>query len=709
MRFWNPYPFFRMIVPFVAGTGLAIFAGKPGFDLNFAIPATLLVLFAFALLSHLRASYRWRWLTGFSIYLLLFFTGYSYTLVRASWFSGNYFQYHKNEKSHFVVRITEPPLEKPNSYRIVAKVENVSDSSGWKNVSGNVLLYIEKDDDAGKLKYGDILLIKSPIEETKPPTNPHQFDFKKYLANNGIYHQAYLRADQWKTTGENKTNPIFRFSFGVQAKMLEILAQNNLTGNEYSVAGAVLLGYDENMEPELRQYYAGSGALHVLSVSGLHVGIIFFIMSFLLSPLNRRKKLRLVKVTVLLASIWVYAFITGLSPSVMRASVMFSLFSLREGTNLKTNPYNVVAGSAFIILAINPFIITNVGFQLSYSAVTGIIALYNPLYQLLAFKNKAADYLWSLVAVSIAAQIGTFPLSVHYFHQFPVHFLLTNIIVIPLVWVITYLGVIVLAVSVVWQYLASKLGVVLSFLIWLMNKTVEWINLLPAAVLEGLTLSVLGVVVVYGFFVLMTRFFVTKKSGFLVAALSALSFLAGMGLLRQYQVVKQQKMVVYDVRGHSVIDVFAGNKVFALSDTAAFSEERPIDFAAKNNRVFSGGKMTAGFLFEIPEKEENTDKKPYWRSGNFFTAGGFTIAIIDRNSPFYKPKNPLTVDFVILRGNPRLGMDEISRLFNFKMLVFDSSNSRWNVKKWIEACKKMNIPFYDVGGAGAFVAESSVP
>jgi len=705
MRFWNPYPFFRMIVPLTAGIIFSIFLGKPGLGINFLIPAILLVLFAFVVLSHFFITYRWRWLTGFSIYLLLFATGFGYTIVRAPWFNKNHFQYHIKETSRYLVRLSEPPLEKPNSFRITAKVEYLSDSAGWKPVTGMVLLYFEKGDKVKQLKYGDLLVVSTPLEETKTPTNPYQFDFKKYLANNGIYHQGYVRADQWKPTGKNKGNPIFRFSYGAQAKMLKILEQNNLSGNEYAVAAAVLLGYDENMEPELRQYYAGSGALHVLSVSGLHVGIVFFIMSFLLTPLNRRKKLRVIKVTILLISIWVYALVTGLSPSVMRAAVMFSLFSLREGTELKTNPYNVVAGSAFIILVIDPFIITKVGFQLSYAAVVGIIALYNPLYKLLAFKNRVADYIWSLVMVSIAAQIGTFPLSIYYFHQFPVHFLLTNIIVIPLVWLITYFGMIVLALSVVWQWLAFQSGIVLSAMIWLMNKTVEWINLLPFAVLQGLTLSMFGVILAYLFCILITRFFVTKKSDFLVAGMATLCVLAGMALVRQYHVLSQNKMVVYDVREHSVMDIFAGNKVFSLSDTAAFRQEQPIDFAAKNNRVFSGGKIAVTTLFEIPEKEENKTKNMYWRSGNFITAGGITIAIVDRNFPIYNPQKPLTVDFVILRRNPILKLDELKQLFNFKMLVFDSSNSRWSMKKWIEACKKMNIPFYDVGASGAFVAE----
>lgn len=705
MRFWNPYPFFRMIVPFAAGIGLAIITGKPYFELNFVIPALLLMFFAFALLSHLRATYRWRWLTGFSIYLLLFFTGYSYTLVRASWFSSDHFQYHKIEKSLYEIRITEPPLEKPNSYKIVAKVEKLSDSAGWKNVTGNVLLYFEKDENAAALKYGDILHVKSPIEETRPPTNPHQFDFKKHLANNGIYHQAYLRADQWKATGKNRTNPVFRFSFGAQASMMQILAENNLSGNEYAVATAVLLGYKENLDPDLRQFYSGSGALHVLCVSGLHVGIVFFIMSFLLSPLNRMKKLRVIKVGILLFSIWLYAFITGLAPSVMRASVMFSLFALREGTKLKTNSYNVVAGSAFILLAINPFVITNLGFQLSYSAVIGIIALFSPLYQLLAFKNKVADYLWSLVVVSIAAQIGTFPLAVHYFHQFPVWFLLTNLVVIPLVWVITNLGVLVLTVSVFSGFLATKLGMVLSLLIWLMNKTVEWINRLPAAVLDGLTLSMLGVVLIYLFFILITRFFVTKKSDFLVGGLTTLCFLAGMGLMRHYQVVNQQKLVVYDVRGHSVMDFFNGKNVISISDTAAQFQGSPIDFAAKNNRILAGASLAGNFAFEIPEKEENTVENLCWRTGNFFTSAGFSMVVVDRNFPIYKPQKPLEVDFVIFRNNPTVAIDEITRLFTFKKLVFDSSNSRRNMKKWIETCEKMNIPFYDVSGEGAFIVE----
>jgi len=705
MHNWNAYPFFRLIIPFTAGILLSVFSDFPSqfYSLNLLLVITS-VLFILLAATYFINSFRFRWFSGIAVYCFLFLFGYSLTVFRTPKYDPSNISNVSFNTEIFVVRIAEPLTEKDKSYKTTGKLIATFDSISFVPAQGNLLLYFEKDSSALSIEYGDKLLVRARITPMAPPGNPHQFNYKKFLAHSGIYHQVFVKKDEWKVNGEKIANPLFKFAYLARQKMLNILEGIGLNGDEFAVASAILLGYDDLMDRELRNKYAGAGALHVLCVSGLHVGIIFMFLSLLLKPLDRKKALKLVRVVLILTGIWVYALITGLSPSVMRAGIMFSLFALRDVRKKKSNPYNILAASAFILLAIDPYMITKIGFQLSYAAVIAIISLFQPIYALLSFKNAVLDYFWKLTVVSIAAQIGTFPFAIFYFHQFPVYFLLTNILVIPLVWLILNTGILVLILSAVSNFLATKLSYLLYLMLFGLNGAVDLINGMTGATITGLVLSLFQVIIIYLLIILFSRAILLKHAGQFVYSMICLFILMGSFIFVKAAKLQQYEIIVYQVNGHSGIEFINGQTSFFLADSAMFSNPQLIEFNIVSNRVFSGIRHTDKFL--LASQNSPSDFPPnelvQFYEPCFFVFGKKRIALIDKTIASYKPKIPIRVEVLVLMGNPDISIEELESRFTFDLLVFDASNSFWNTKKWKVQCDKIKLSYYDVKNNGYF-------
>jgi len=666
--------------------------------------ATVL-LFLASILSSIFSRFKLQWLAGLCFYLFLFSAGYGLTVANDPMQFNNYFSNVQNPNHRYLIKITEPPQEKTNSFRVIAEVNYVEDSIEWDKTTGKVLLYFEKDSTSAALKYGDVLYINAPLKPTEPPANPHQFNYKRYLSFSGILYQAFIRSDDWFLIDSGEVSSIYRFSYDARAKMLNMLANSGISGDEFAVVSAILLGYDENLEPELRDKYAGAGALHVLCVSGLHVGIVFALMEFFLAFLNRRKTGRILRLVIILLNIWCYAFITGLSPSVQRASVMFSFLAFRQIGKHHSNPYNLLAASAFALLLINPYIITKIGFQLSYSAVIGIIALFNPIYSLIAIKHKLTDAIWKLLVVSFAAQVGTFPLSIYYFHQFPNYFFLTNLVVIPLVWLIIYTGIISLAASIIWKWLALKISYLLNLMLISLNESVGFIDSLPWSRADGLVFYLPQVLILYGLIIILFQFFQQKKGSILLMVLVFLIGLTCSFGINQYNVFRQQKLIVYQVNNHTAIDIITGKSTYFLCDSLMYQDKKAFDFNIKNNRTYCRSAHVTEINMDDTISFTDTISPVKVISKNFIDAKGKRIAILDNDFNPRIPASKLKVDYLILRNNPKAKLEDIIKIFRFKYLIMDSSNDWWLGKDWENALGYEGVEIHNTRTDGAFVRD----
>ncbi|MEA3318280.1 MAG: ComEC/Rec2 family competence protein, partial [Bacteroidota bacterium] len=415
IKFLHQAPFIRFVVPFVIGIliGINFIISVPTFAILSIIFFLILVFFKLKLFS----SYSYSFLFGVLISLFFILSGISLINYAKAKIKS------VDEKLYSsIVYLTSEPAETENSVKAFGKILCLKDSASYKSINLNTLLYFKKDSNSKKLKIGDKLVLKSYINEIKHNGNPNAFNYKKYLSYKGIKYQAYIKSGNWEIIDSNIGNPILLYANKIRRNLLSVYKEYDISGDELAVLSALTLGYKSDLSNEIKQSYAASGAMHILAVSGLHVGIIFIILNNLLFFLERNYFGKIIKVLIIIGFLAFYTLLTGMSSSVLRASIMFACFSFGNLFNRQTNIYNTLAVSAFIILAFNPYAIMDVGFQLSYIAVISIVFFQAKIYGLINISNYIGNKIWELLSVSIAAQIGTFPIAIYYFHQFPNYF-----------------------------------------------------------------------------------------------------------------------------------------------------------------------------------------------------------------------------------------------------------------------------------------------
>jgi competence protein ComEC len=701
MKFWQQYPFIRLVAPLIAGIILAIKIKIPIGNISYVM-AFLLLLFHgwLTFLLKRKLTFKLRWLSGIPINLFLLITGYQLVIINTARFDRNNISLFSGKNSDIIFRVIEPPVEKPNSFKIIGMPVYLKDSLDWKQTSGRVLLYFEKDSLVSKIHYGDEILLHTTLNPVNPPQNPGEFDYKNYLSNRGIYDQAFVKSGEWTTIASDKGSGLISISTRLRNHFLYILESCKVTGDEFAVVSALLLGCSDYLDAEQLREYSGSGVMHILSVSGLHVGIIYIFLNFLLSFMDKKRSLKVFKAALLILLIWFYALVTGLSPSVLRASAMFTAIIIGDVINRNAHIYNTLAASAFILLILNPYMITSVGFQLSYLAVIGIVWLYRPLNTLYLPKNRILRYIWQTTAVSIAATITTIPLTIFYFRQFPNLFILANLIAIPLSTLIIYTGITVLLTSSI-NFLASFLSIILVFLIKALNSCMSFIEGLPFAVTHGLYINKWQMVIVAVMIISICSFLMVKNNRYLLVSIVMTLILMISFMVRNISHLTQNRIMVYSIPKSTAIDFISGKQVVMVADSALLKDQNKFDFHVKNNRIISG--------------LVSANKDPVfisdYRDNNLFIKNGFLQfgekKLVMIGSDFFSADTDkgTKVDYLLLSHDPDISVHKIAEMFSFEMIIIDNSNSLWRTNKWIDECKTEGFSYYSTRERGALKIE----
>ena len=694
--FWNRYPIARILLPFLSGICVVLF-----FDLKFLFPFYIFLILVLAILAVVlffqkKLSYRMRWITGVVITVFFLLAGYQLTALKNNSNNNFFFGKFNTDENYILVSLTEPVQVKEKICKCVVEVKAVNDSIQWLRTSGKAVLYIEKDTFSENLNYGDEVLLKCSLKELTPPLNPGEFNYRNYLKYRTIDYNAFVKKNYWKLISSDNGNPLFSFAFNLRAKLLTILKNNGLEGNEYAVVSALLVGFTDNLDPDLIKDYQGSGAVHILSVSGLHVGIIFLVLNFLLKFLDKTKFGRFPKAFLLLLFIWFYAVLTGMSPSVLRATAMFSFVVLGNVFRQPPNIYNTLAASAMILLFFDPYMITAVGFQLSYLAVLGIVVVYPYLKKAWTPRIWLFREFWSLIAVSLAAQLITFPLCLFYFHQFPNYFLLTNIVAVPLSGLVIYIGIAVLLLS-FFPWLAFMLSKALIFSLKLLNGSISFIEGLPYSVSRSIPIDFVGMLLIYIIIIAFLIFLVNQNKKALIGAMSFLFLLVAFVTVRSQQSFTQQKIVVYNINKHTAIDFISGKRTYFLCDSALAADTGKQEFHIFNNRCRQRIKEVFPVMISVNNDKYFNDI--FYYNSNFYAFLGRKLAII--NNASYNKKN-MPVDFLIVSGTPDITVSEMLTQYKPGMLIFDASSSLKSVGKWIKECEKNSIAYYNTRQSGAW-------
>ncbi len=704
MNFWSQLPFVRICFAWIAATMAALLFPSLISPLA-AIIIISLLLTAFFLSDDL-LKYKYRRFSSVLLILALLILGYSYVNFRQEQKLDSHFstlienEKHEIQSEHyFVLRMLEDPEEKTNSYKAEVEVVAIKDSNEWHQPKGKIILYFEKDSaSVSTLSYGDYFYVYGKPNRVKPPSNPGEFDYKSFLAKKGIYHQLYLASDRWIKLNKKQENPIYRFALNCRAYLLDILQKKGLKGEEYAVASAILLGYSDKIDAKLLQEYSGAGAMHILCVSGLHVGIVYVVFSMLLFFLGKTDRSRFLKSLLLILLIWAYAILTGLSPSVMRASAMFSLVAIGQNMRRDTNIFNTLSASAFILMLIDPLIILNLGFQLSYSAVLGIVLLQPPIYRIFTIKSKLLDKIWTIIAVSIAAQIGTLPITLYYFHQFPNYFILTNILVIPSSAVVIYTGVAVLLFSFI-PYLSVFLANSLSWMIKAMNFGISGIESLPGSVSQGIYLQKAEMLLLYLLIIFFISWIYLKKKKYIFLILGILLIIFSSVNYRKIQQSDEKRLVFYAVNNATAMEFSYAKQSVFLCDSSLLGDKKKQEYFSSGYRYANGIRNIAEYAINEPEIENSFLCKKH----HFLRFANKKMVILDENSYYYDYPEKLSVDCIFLSGKMKENWSRLSDNYHFNLLILDNTVPFYRIEEWKRLCDENNVYCYSLSEQKAMV------
>jgi competence protein ComEC len=690
MPLFKTAPAIRLLAPFIVGILLQWYGQ---FQLPMIVVIGILSLIAYFSFTIWQqqiqfVSKHWQ---GLFLNILLLAIGMFCTYRNNVQHNTNWYGNHLTDSTYIVATVNEPPVEKKQSIKVDATVQAIIQPQKTNACNGKLLLYFSKDSASEKLQYGDVILIDKPLQKIKNAGNPGGFDYERFSAFHQVYYNCFLKKGDW--TLAPKQNKHFFWSFIYTAKSNILKTLQKYIGNNrdrLGIAEALLIGYTNDLDKDLVQAYTNTGVVHIIAISGMHLGLIYVLLVWLLDKIPGIKKSKSIQVILTLSFLWLFAILTGGSASVCRSAVMFTFIAIGSTFFTQSSIYNSLAASAFVMLCYNPYYLWDVGFQLSYLAVIGIVSIQPAIYHAVYFKNNILDAIWKLVAISLAAQVLTFPICLYYFHQFPTFFLFTNLIAVPLSSIILY-GIIALMVCSGIPLLANVIGSIINWLLWLMNAIIQWFNGLPISVWDNIPATFYTTVFLYLAVCSTCIWAINKSKQFLfVALVSAVAFVATQAF-NNWQLQRQQKVIVYNVPQKQAIDFVQGNSYLFRGDTVLLEDGLLQNFHLKPGRI----------KLQLNKRQHHLDilhqQYPFYQFGNK------KILLLDSNFKYLPPPNKIDIDLVIVSNNPPLKIPQLLQIFNCRQFVFDASNSMWKIDKWQATCSELHLPSYSVQKQGAFV------
>tara|TARA_R110001592_G_scaffold79003_1_gene236543 strand:- start:6196 stop:8220 length:2025 start_codon:yes stop_codon:yes gene_type:complete len=597
---------------------------------------------------------------------------YSYTSAQPVNSVNHYTKLTSQKDGAWTLKINE--VLKPNlySHRYFATVKSIGD----EKVSGQLLITIANDSTFAPLQVDDEFLTLANIQVINEPLNPHQFNYKKYLENLGVYHQVRIVPDQIIKV-KNSNSSFIGMASKARDNIIKKLKKENFGADEIGVIQALLLGQRSDISEETYSNYQKAGAVHILAVSGLHIGILLLLIQFLLSPLKNIPQGRTVILMLSVLFLWGFAFLAGLSASIIRATAMFTFVAYALYLNRPSNSFNILALSVlFILLFINPNLLFQVGFQMSYAAVFAILWIFPLLKKLWFPKNKIVRYFWQLLCVSIAAQLGVLPISLYYFHQFPGLFFISNLIIVPALGIILGIGILVIFLSLI-NWLPSKLVWFYNGIISLMNNLIGWVAKQESFIFSSISLDfgqlILSFIVIVFFINACTLFTYKRITLFIISLLSFQSYTA----FQKLEACKTREAIVLHQTKNSILINRSGRNLSVLSNSSE-----------KANNLISD--------YQTAERIESTQ---FDSLKNSYSLKNETLLVLD-SAGIYTQSTSQKI--ILLIQSPKINLDRLIGSIKPKEIIADGSNYRSYIDRWRNTCLKNKIPFHYTGEKGAY-------
>lgn len=648
--FISKIPFLRLLLPAVTAIIVSAFLIEIPFPFIFCIAGAGVMISSYFIKTE-KKQFIFRWIFGVGVFVFLFGL---FTILYQ----------HKKAESEFpftnnpiacVGTVIDIPQEKPRSFACNVRISYPFNKK--------IVIYLQKGDKARNINPGDEIIFVGRIQAFKNFGNPDDFDYARFMQNKGFSGSVYLPSANWHTKGKENTS-LYILAQKFRKSALEFYRLFELDADAYSFISALTLGYKHDLTNEMQEAFRASGTSHVLAVSGLHVAIVYAIFTFLFSFWGKSGRKYVVKQILIIIALWLYAFLAGFSPSVLRATIMLTIASIGFAVGTKGFTYNTLAAAALFILIFNPMSLFDVGFQMSFTAVLAILYFNPVINKLYQPRNKIKKYAWGLFTVSTSAQLGVFPVALYYFGTFPTYFFVANLLVVPLIGIIIYacipMIIIVLLKQfdfVVFDWLFQVFGWILKILINFVLKVVYFIEAVPYAQLTDKYISEIQVLLLLVVTITIFNFFSRKRPSQLITILAGLLVLISTFALSGLS-PKNDQLVVFNKANFSDIGLLVNKK-----------------------RVY----------FDIQEN-------------------GFlphpTKSILRLSENIYnrvEADNPLEVDVLILSQDQTFSIQQLITIFHPKQIVLDSSIPSYARAILTGECEKLGISVHDVTQNGAFL------
>ena len=694
-------PFVRIGLPFVFGIICGIGYDQPAPHLKWPLAFGIILLL---ILARRQYDYKFRWVFGVYAYMVLGLAGFYHTLNHNESYDPEHFSKVAPDAMYYVGVIQEQP-GKGDRIKCILRIHAAGPHpDSLLPCRGCLMVFIRDNEKTDNFRYGDMVGLEAEAKPVQKPQNPEAFDYARYLHFKNIHYQVNISGYDVVTLSSGHGSFFWKIAYRCREYLLEMLREHFPARHEYAVASALLVGYKDEISDDLREAYMNTGAMHSLVVSGTHVGVVYILLISLIGLLRFRGIRGLwIEAAWVIGGIWAFAMLTGAGASVLRAAAMFTLYRLAKPLLREAPTWNIIASSAVMLLVYNPYYLMDVGFQLSYFAVAGIVFFY-PLFDAFYVPFRPLFMpAWRVLLVGVSAQLGTMPLSLYYFHQFPVYFWLSG-------WVVCiggagflFGGAALALLHGIWHPLAVWFGKLVYNWVWAVNRLIFSISDLPGSVIGQIWIPAWAAVALYVIMAALSAGFIRRSAAWLLVGLGLTMALMSAEIYRQWRRYQDAYVAVYHAGRNQAIDLISVRKTAYIGDTLSEKQSR---------NVLSGYRMARGvkqeyFLGKSPADTLLAEMglratPPLWNHR------GYRIAIVD-DPVWVAPCDsimPISVHALVMSGSPRVDMADCLARFPTQTVVIGANNARRLAENWQAACAKAGVACHDIHSQGAWVRQT---
>lgn len=674
-------PFLKILLPYLIG--ILLF-------LNLPYQAIYHFIFLFLCVSYIVLNILNKNKTGLYIqteqafiYLLLIFLAFETTYFQNELYLKNHYSKFTKEKSatHYILAsVSSTPSETNNKIKIPVEIESISeDGENWQTVRGKSIIYISKES-GYTLQLNDRFIVKSSFVKINKPVNPNEFDYSEYLTRKNIFRVIYLNRNEDLIKLDKKTFSWYQFGDYLQLKIIEILKGSGLNQLSFSICTALLVGYDDEIDQETLNSFSHSGTLHVLSVSGLHTGIIYGLILFLFQIFDKEDRYKKAKCYTTIVSLFILVCITGFAPAVLRASIMLSFIIIGKTFFKQVNSFNTLFLSAFIILLFNPTLIRDLGFLLSYLAVFGIMYLFPKINTLYNPKNKIFQWAWSSTVLSVSATLFTLPITLYYFHQFPIWFIFTNLIIVPIsmiVMILTFLLIITFKISI----LKIMLVGIIEFLNHFMMKASSITNHSGWGYIDHISFSLSSLFFAFIFMFIFFVFIETKKIRYFYFLSGTVLFWLSISTWNLVKDLSANELVVFKIKQKANLLINHGGYIYYLGDSLTPDEK---------NKIIIPYLLNKSYLSYQEKLQSNYIK--YKQNSIIINPSLLSRKLIEKTHP----------NMIIIK-NDVLKIKDIGKIESHPHIIITGKISEQRMEKLSKKTKEKNIELFYINHQGVYL------